>query len=146
MENKKITVNVPDGYIMKEEKTENGLILTFVKGKIAEEDLVCFDVIEQRWPGDDMWLEKGKRVLELDKLILEQSCAYANYDSAETSALWKTRQKIMLGWPKPCSYNYPSIFIVKGIIPKGAVYCEEIVSQLEVFKSDSIKYTDLSYF
>lgn len=56
----------------------------------------------------------------------------------------------MLAWPKPSKYHYPSIFIVKGIIPKGAVYCEEAVSygitQLEIFKSDSIKYTDLHCF
>ncbi len=38
----KITFNVPDGHIMKEEKTENGLIITFVKKEDFEQEKVDF--------------------------------------------------------------------------------------------------------
>ena len=58
MENKKITVNVPEGHILKEEKTENGLILTFVKEEKIDVEQEKIDFFRECLNGCTIRLEK----------------------------------------------------------------------------------------
>ena len=91
MENKQITVNVPDGHIMKEEKTENGLILTFVKEAIKvdveqekidffRECLNCCTIrLEKDYP-NSVFYDKGEKTLfELERKNNGKLDFYCNY-------------------------------------------------------------------
>jgi hypothetical protein len=77
MENKQITVNVPEGYIMKEEKTESGLILTFVKEEKAdvEQEKVnffreclngCIIRLEKDYPNSVFYDKEGKTMFKIE--------------------------------------------------------------------------------
>ena len=91
MENKQITVNVPEGHIMKEEKTDNGLILTFVKEEktidIEQEKIDffreclngCTIRLEKGCPNSVFYDKSGKTMFELERKSSGKFNFYYNY-------------------------------------------------------------------
>ena len=89
MENK-ITVNVPEGHIMKKEKTENGLILTFVKEEkidVEQEKIDffreclngCTIRLEKDYPNSVFYDKNEKTMFELERKNNGTSSFWVNY-------------------------------------------------------------------
>ena len=91
MENKQITINVPEGHVVKEEKTENSLIITFAKEEkkidIEQEKIDffreclngCTIRLEKDCPNSVFYDKNEKTMFELERKNNGTSSFWVNY-------------------------------------------------------------------